>query len=443
MTSLQRPLTVSAASAGLSGHIRVPGDKSISHRSLMFAALAQGTTHISGLLEGEDVLCTAESLRQLGAKITRHNQHWQVEGCGLGQLNEPEDVLDMGNSGTAARLLTGLLATHPIVSIMTGDSSLRSRPMKRVTTPLSATGAQFVTRQGQRLPLAVQGTGEGKPLHYRLPVPSAQVKSAVLLAGLNCHGETVVEEPILSRDHTENMLRHFGVDVRVSPLEGGGRTVAITGPARLTARDIIVPGDPSSAAFPVVASLLVPHSAIVIEGVGLNALRTGLFLSLKEMDADLEIRNERVEGGEPVGDLYVRAGQLKGVTVPPERVPSMIDEYPILAVACAFAQGASRLQGLAELRVKESDRLSSTVALLQANGAKVRIEGDDLLIDGQSSVPGGGQVCSHMDHRLAMSAIVLGLASEKPVAIDDTAFIETSFPGFVEIMNTLGAGITV
>lgn len=443
MTAQHRPLTVSASPAGLCGRVHVPGDKSISHRSLMFAALAQGTTQISGLLEGEDVLCTAGALRQLGAKITRGETTWRVEGCGVGQLKEPSDVLDMGNSGTAARLLTGLLATHPIMSVMSGDSSLRSRPMKRVTAPLSETGAQFLTREGQRLPLAVQGTGAGKPLQYRLPVASAQVKSAVLLSGLNCHGTTVVEEPILSRDHTENMLQHFGVDVQVSPLEGGGRTISLQGPATLTARDVVVPGDPSSASFPLVAALLVPGSDCVIEGVGLNPLRTGLFISLQEMGASLEILNERIEGGESVGDLHVRAGTLKGVTVPPERVPSMIDEYPILAVACAFAEGTSRLQGLAELRVKESDRLASTVALLEVNGARVHVEGDDLIIEGQPSLPGGGQVLSHMDHRLAMSAIVLGLAAQKPVSIDDTAFIETSFPGFVDLMNTLGAGITV
>ncbi|MXV36696.1 3-phosphoshikimate 1-carboxyvinyltransferase [Saccharibacter sp. EH611] len=443
MTAQHRPLTVSASPAGLCGRVHVPGDKSISHRSLMFAALAQGTTQISGLLEGEDVLCTAGALRQLGAKITRGETTWRVEGCGVGQLKEPSDVLDMGNSGTAARLLTGLLATHPIMSVMSGDSSLRSRPMKRVTAPLSETGAQFLTREGQRLPLAVQGTGAGKPLQYRLPVASAQVKSAVLLSGLNCHGTTVVEEPVLSRDHTENMLQHFGVDVQVSPLEGGGRTISLQGPATLTARDVVVPGDPSSAAFPLVAALLVPGSDCVIEGVGLNPLRTGLFISLQEMGASLEILNERIEGGESVGDLHVRAGALKGVTVPPERVPSMIDEYPILAVACAFAEGTSRLQGLAELRVKESDRLASTVALLEVNGARVHVESDDLIIEGQPSLPGGGQVLSHMDHRLAMSAIVLGLAAQKPVSIDDTAFIETSFPGFVDVMNTLGAGITV
>ncbi|MBA5726002.1 3-phosphoshikimate 1-carboxyvinyltransferase [Bombella favorum] len=437
----QRPLTVSSAPAGLAGRIRVPGDKSISHRALMFAALAEGRTHISGLLEGEDVLRTAEAMRALGAKVVQKDGRWIVDGCGVNGLQEPADVLDMGNSGTAARLLSGVLATHPFMSIMTGDASLRGRPMGRVSVPLSKTGARFVTRAGHKLPMAVEGTGKGKPLHYCLPVASAQVKSAILLAGLNCEGETVVEEPAPTRDHTENMLRHFGTEVKVEELPEAGRRITLKGPARLVAQDVLVPGDPSSAAFPVVAALLVPGSEIVVEAVGQNPLRTGLFKTLKEMGASLELRDERTEGGEVIGDLHVRAGRLKAVDVPAVRVPSMIDEYPVLAVACAFAEGTSRLRGLAELRVKESDRLASTVALLEANGAKVHVEGDDLIIEGQTSLPGGGKVQTHMDHRLAMSATVLGLAAERPVHIDDTAFIETSFPGFVSLMNTLGAGL--
>lgn len=437
----QRPLTVSSARTGLAGRVRVPGDKSISHRALMFAALAEGRTHISGLLEGEDVLRTAEAMRALGAKVVQKDGRWIVDGCGVDGLKEPADVLDMGNSGTAARLLSGVLATHPFMSIMTGDASLRSRPMGRVSVPLSEMGARFVTRAGQKLPMAVEGTGKGKSLHYRLPVASAQVKSAILLAGLNCEGETVVEEPAPTRDHTENMLRHFGTEVKVEELPEAGRRITLKGPARLVAQDVLVPGDPSSAAFPVVAALLVPGSEIVVEAVGQNPLRTGLFRTLKEMGASLEIRDERVEGGEVIGDLHVRAGRLKAVDVPAVRVPSMIDEYPVLAVACAFAEGTSRLRGLAELRVKESDRLASTVALLEANGAKVNVEGDDLIIEGQKSLPGGGKVQTYMDHRLAMSATVLGLAAEKPVHIDDTAFIETSFPGFVSLMNGLGAGL--
>lgn len=322
----QRPLTVSSAPTGLSGRVSVPGDKSISHRALMFASLAEGTTVITGLLEGEDVLRTAGAMRALGAKIVQEATKWVVEGCGAAGLKEPEDVLDMGNSGTAARLLSGVLATHPFMSVMTGDASLRSRPMGRVSVPLAGTGARFVTRAGQKLPMAVEGTGEGKALHYRLPVASAQVKSAVLLAGLSCQGETVVEEPVPTRDHTENMLRHFGADVEVTALPEGGRRIAVQGPASLKARDVVVPGDPSSAAFPVVAALLVPGSEIVVSAVGQNPLRTGLFKTLREMGASLELRDERVEGGEVIGDLYIRAGRLKGVDVPAERVPSMIDE---------------------------------------------------------------------------------------------------------------------
>lgn len=456
-----RPLTVAAARAGLSGRIRVPGDKSISHRALMFAGLAQGTTRISGLLEGEDVLRTAAAMRALGAEIAPENVRenvretadspdesvWLVTGCGKAGLKEPADVLDMGNSGTGARLLSGLLATRPMNSVMTGDASLRSRPMKRVTVPLAETGAHFLTRSGGKLPMAIEGTAHGVAITYRLPVASAQVKSAVLLAGLNCVGETVVEEPVLTRDHTENMLRHFGVDVQVEPLAGGGKRISLKGPAFLKARDVVVPGDPSSAAFPLVAALLVPGSDIVIETVGLNPLRTGLLTTLREMGADLEIRNARLEGGEEVGDLHVKASRLHGVDVPADRAPSMIDEYPVLAVACALAEGPSRLRGLAELRVKESDRLASTVALLEANGVRVEVEDDDLIVYGQNArpgeaprVPGGGEVKTHMDHRLAMSAAVLGLAAEHPVQIDDTAFIETSFPGFTVLMNGLGAG---
>ncbi|QDH25765.1 3-phosphoshikimate 1-carboxyvinyltransferase [Neokomagataea tanensis] len=437
----QRPLNVSRAQTGLQGTTRVPGDKSISHRSLMFAALAAGQTRVSGLLEGEDVLRTADAMRALGATITRDGDNWVIDGRGVGALSEPEDVLDMGNSGTAARLLSGILATQPFLSVMTGDASLRSRPMRRVTAPLSETGAVFETREGGRLPMAVRGTRDAKPLHYRLPVASAQVKSAVLLAGLNAHGETTVEEPVATRDHTENMLRHFGVNVDVEVMSDGGRRIALTGPAELTARDVVVPGDPSSAAFPIVAALLVPGSDILITGVGLNPLRTGLFQTLQEMGGDLSILNERIEGGEAVGDIRVKHSALHGVEVPSDRAPSMIDEYPVLAVACAFAEGASRLLGLEELRVKESDRLAATVALLNVNGAATTVEGDNLVVHGGGGSLGGGHVVTHMDHRLAMSAVVFGLAAEKAVSIDDTAFIETSFPGFVALMNALGAGI--
>ncbi|WP_046900901.1 3-phosphoshikimate 1-carboxyvinyltransferase [Gluconobacter oxydans] len=436
-----RPLTVSASPKGLSGRTLVPGDKSISHRSLMLASLAHGRTKVYGLLEGEDVLRTADAMRALGATITRDGAVWTIDGRGVGELTEPADVLDMGNSGTAARLLSGILSSHQMNSVMTGDASLRSRPMRRVMDPLSKNGSEFLSREGGRLPMAVRGNGQATPLEYRLPVASAQVKSAVLLAGLNAVGRTVVEEPVATRDHTENMLRHFGVDVDVSVLDAGGRRIELTGPVKLTARDVTVPGDPSSSAFPLVAALLVPGSDLLIENVGLNPLRTGLFTTLLEMGADLTIENERVEGGEPVGDLRVRYSKLKGVDVPPERAPSMIDEYPVLAVACAFAEGSSRLRGLEELRVKESDRLAATVSLLNVNGADTEVVGDDLIVRGFQGPLGGGSVTTHMDHRLAMSGIVFGLAAQKPVHIDDTAFIETSFPGFVDLMNGLGADI--
>ncbi|MEJ5116464.1 MAG: 3-phosphoshikimate 1-carboxyvinyltransferase [Gluconobacter sp.] len=436
-----RPLTVSASPKGLSGRTLVPGDKSISHRSLMLASLAHGRTKVYGLLEGEDVLRTADAMRALGATITRDGAVWTIDGRGVGELTEPADVLDMGNSGTAARLLSGILSSHQMNSVMTGDASLRSRPMRRVMDPLSKNGSEFLSREGGRLPMAVRGNGQAKPLEYRLPVASAQVKSAVLLAGLNAVGRTVVEEPVATRDHTENMLRHFGVDVDVSVLDAGGRRIELTGPVKLTARDVTVPGDPSSSAFPLVAALLVPGSDLLIENVGLNPLRTGLFTTLLEMGADLTIENERIEGGEPVGDLRARYSKLKGVDVPPERAPSMIDEYPVLAVACAFAEGSSRLRGLEELRVKESDRLAATVSLLNVNGAETEVVGDDLIVRGFQGPLGGGSVTTHMDHRLAMSGIVFGLAAQKPVHIDDTAFIETSFPGFVDLMNGLGADI--
>lgn len=440
--SSSRPLRVTRAPAPLAGTVAVPGDKSISHRALMFSALAEGETRIIGLLEGEDVLRTADAMRALGAHITRdENGRWHVRGRGLGALTEPSDVLDMGNSGTAARLLSGILASHGMMSVMTGDASLRRRPMKRVTDPLAGTGATFLAREGGRLPLAIQGNATPAPLDYRLPVASAQVKSAVLLAGLNAAGETRVEEPVPTRDHTENMLRHFGAQVAVEETPEGGRIIRLQGKPHLIARDVTVPGDPSSAAFVLVAALLVAGSNVVISNVGLNPLRTGLFTTLREMGARLDITNERTEGGEPVGDLHVQASSLQAVDVPAERAPSMIDEYPILAVAAGFATGISRFRGVEELRVKESDRLASTVALLEKNGVRTKVDGDDLIIYGtQGAIPGGGTVETHMDHRLAMSASILGLVAENPVEIDDTAFIDTSFPGYFPLLNSLGAG---
>ena len=445
-TMHQRPLTARRPATPLTGSLAVPGDKSISHRALMFAGLAIGRTRITGLLEGEDVLRTAAAMRALGAELTRHENGaqetcWEVWGRGVGGLAEPEDVLDMGNSGTAARLLAGVLASHPIFSVMTGDASLRRRPMRRVTDPLSLCGARFAGREGGRLPLAIEGARDPLPITYRLPVASAQVKSAVLLAGLAAPGETVVEEPECSRDHTENMLRHFGATVHFAP-HGEGRIITLVGQPELRAADIVVPGDPSSAAFPLAAALLVPGSCVTVRGVGLNPLRAGLFETLREMGADIVIENPRIEGGEKVGDLIARHGALRGIDVPASRVPSMIDEFPILAVLAACAAGTTRMRGLKELRVKESDRLAATAALLAVNGVKVEIEGDDLLVHGTGAPPaGGGLVATHMDHRIAMSALVLGLASAAPVAVDDTAFIDTSFPDFVGLMNQLGAGL--
>lgn len=427
--------------APLTGTITVPGDKSISHRALMFAGLAVGETRITGLLEGEDVLHTAAAMRALGAEVTRDGPgEWRVAGTGLGGLHSPDDVLDMGNSGTAARLLCGILASHDLFAVMTGDASLRGRPMRRVIDPLAASGAVFEAREGGRLPLSVRGAAEALPLSYRLPVASAQVKSALLLAGLNARGVTEIEEPTPTRDHSENMLRHFGAAITVES-HGTGKLIRLTGQPELRAADIVVPGDPSSAAFPVVAALLVPGSRITVVGVGLNPLRTGLFETLREMGAAIEITNRREAGGEPVGDLVVSASALHGIDVPAERAPSMIDEYPVLAVACAAAQGASRLRGLAELRVKESDRLAATLAMLTENGAIATIEGDDLVIAGGASQLGGGTVATHMDHRLAMSALVLGQAADRPVGIDDARFIDTSFPGFLGLMRGLGADI--
>jgi 3-phosphoshikimate 1-carboxyvinyltransferase len=424
--------------------LRVPGDKSISHRALMFGALAVGETRISGLLEGEDVLRTAAAMRALGAEVieTRPGA-WRVAGRGIGGLDEPEDVLDMGNSGTAARLLTGVLASHPLFAVMTGDASLRRRPMRRVTEPLSMCGARFIAREGGRLPIAIEGAKYALPLEYRVPVPSAQVKSALLLCGLNARGITRIEEPEATRDHSENMLRHFGAEVTVEEA-GRGRVISLRGQPELKAADVVVPGDFSSAAFPMVAALLVPGSEVCIAGVGLNPLRTGLMQALLAMGADLTVENERQEGGEPVGDIVARHGPLRATEVPWEQAPSMIDEYPVLAVAAACAEGATRMLGLGELRVKESDRLAATAASLGANGARVEVAGDDLIVHGTGRPPAGGAlVQTHMDHRLAMSALVLGLAAERPVMIDDASFIDTSFPGFVSLMNgTISDGET-
>jgi 3-phosphoshikimate 1-carboxyvinyltransferase len=420
----------------------VPGDKSISHRAVILGALAVGHTRIEGLLEGEDVLRTAAAMRALGARAERgEDGAWTVTGVGVGGFAEPGDVLDFGNSGTGARLVLGALASHPLTAVFTGDASLRRRPMGRVARPLEQMGARIIARDGDRLPLTLVGATDPLPVSYTLPVPSAQVKSAVLLAGLNAPGETTVIEPLATRDHTERMLRHFGATV-VTTTAGVGRRIRLKGEVELKASDLVVPGDPSSAAFPVVAASILPGSEIEITGVGMNELRTGLLVTLGEMGARIERTNARTEGGEPVADLVVRASTLRGIEVPAERAPSMIDEYPVLAVAAAFAEGRTVMHGLAELRVKESDRLAAIAEGLTACGVSVEIEGDTLAIEGLGGRPrGGAAIAARLDHRIAMAFLVLGLAAERPVSIDDGETINTSFPGFVRLMNGLGATI--
>jgi 3-phosphoshikimate 1-carboxyvinyltransferase len=408
----------------------------------MFGGMALGETAITGLLTGEDVLCTAAAMRAMGARVVQEDGVWRVRGFGVGGGQEPDDILDLGNSGTSARLLSGILASHRFTSFMTGDGSLRKRPMQRVIDPLSRMGARFEAREGGRMPLAIIGTDEMVPIEYTLPVASAQVKSCILLAGLNTAGETTVIEPEATRDHTERMLRHFGAEVRVAPADNRGKRITVVGWPELKARDIVVPGDPSSAAFAVVAAAVKPGSDVLVENVGVNPLRAGLYTTLKEMGADLTFENEREVGGEPVADLHVKGSKLKGIEVPPERAPTMIDEYPILAVAAACAEGTTRMLGLAELRAKESDRLSSVAAGLAANGVRHEMGNDHLIVDGDGKSPtGGGLVKTHLDHRIAMSFLVLGLAAREPVAVDDGSPIDTSFPGFAALMNGLGAKI--
>jgi 3-phosphoshikimate 1-carboxyvinyltransferase len=432
----------SRPTGALSGVARVPGDKSISHRSLMLGTLAVGETVIEGLLEGEDVLRTAAAMRALGANAERQDDGtWRVHGRGIGGLQEPADVLDLGNAGTGARLLLGLLATHRLTAVLTGDASLRGRPMARVAKPLQEIGARIVARDGCRLPLAITGAAEPVPISYRLPMASAQVKSAVLLAGLNTPGETSVIEPEPTRDHTELMLRHFGVDVRVEMTSEGRRTT-IVGQPEITGRRIAVPADPSSAAFPLVAALLLPGSDVTLSNVGINPHRIGLIETLREMGADIVFTNQRREAGEPVADIRVRSSPLAGVTVPAARAPSMIDEYPVLAVAAACAGGTTVMQGLGELRVKESDRLAAVANGLRACGVSVEDGPDSLTVQGGNGRPrGGATIAANLDHRIAMAFLVMGMVAERPVAVDDGSPIETSFPGFAGLMNGLGAQI--
>ncbi|MFB0952492.1 MAG: 3-phosphoshikimate 1-carboxyvinyltransferase [Rhodospirillales bacterium] len=429
--------------SGLQGQIRIPGDKSVSHRSLMLSALAIGETRVSGMLEGEDVLATAAAMRDMGTDVERQDDGtWCVVGRGVGGLAEPANAIDMGNAGTGVRLLMGLVATHPITCTFLGDASLSRRPMERVMGPLRAFGTTFTSRDGGLLPITVTGAANPMPVRSVMTVPSAQVKSAVLMAGLNTPGKTQVIERERTRDHTENMLRHFGADVTTEPQDDGTTLITLTGQPELVARDIQVPADVSSAAFPIVAALIVPGSDVRIEAVSLNPLRAGLIKTLRDMGANLTIENAREEGGEPVGDLVVRASKLKGIDVPPERAPSMIDEYPILCVAAAFATGTTRMTGVGELRVKESDRLEAMVQGLSACGVTIRSGDDWMEVDGLDGVPkGGAEIAVDLDHRIAMSFLVLGLATENPVSIDDADAIATSFPGFVDLMEKLGARI--
>ena len=441
MHTEHQPL-IARRSGPLHGRARVPGDKSISHRALILGALTVGETAISGLLEGEDVLNTGKAVRALGATVERTGPGaWRLHGVGVAGFAEPAAPLDFGNSGTGCRLMLGAVAGCPITASFDGDASLRKRPMRRVLEPLERIGAHTLTANDGRLPLQLAGAREPIPIVYEPPVASAQLKSAVLLAGLAAPGETVVIEAEATRDHTEKMLTHFGADVRVEQHGAHGRRITLVGQPELTPRPIVVPADPSSAAFPLVAAAITPGSDVILEGVMLNPLRAGLIDTLTEMGAAIERLNARIEGGEDVADLRVRGSALRGVEVPAARAPAMIDEYPILAVAASFAQGTTLMRGLKELRVKESDRLAGTADMLRANGVTVEIEGDDLFVEGRGRAPGGGLVATHMDHRLAMSALVMGLESEQPVTIDDGSFIATSFPDFVALMRGLGADI--
>ncbi len=431
---------ISRKSAALKGRIKVPGDKSMSHRALMFGAVAIGQTRIKGLLEAEDVVNSAKAMAALGAKAEKlADGTWLVDGVGVGGLKSPKGDLDFGNSGTGVRLAMGLMASTHLTARCIGDASLSKRPMGRVTKPLAAFGTKFETSEGDRLPLTLHGAAHAKPITYTLPVASAQVKSAVLLAGLNTKGVTTVIEPIATRDHTERMLTSFGAKISVL-MKDGVRHISIEGQHELKAQDLDIPGDPSSAAFPMVAALITAGSDIVIENIMLNPTRTGLITTLQEMGGDITIENPRVAGGEDVADLHVKYSRLKGVRVPPERAPSMIDEYPILSVAASFAEGTTRMEGLEELRVKESDRLNAVEAGLQANGVATASGHDWLEVHG-GGAPGGGKVTTHMDHRIAMSFLVMGLASRIATKIDDSAFIATSFPGFTDLLNGLGARI--
>ncbi|RYD57205.1 MAG: 3-phosphoshikimate 1-carboxyvinyltransferase [Sphingomonadales bacterium] len=433
-----RPFSISARGP-LRGTVRVPGDKSISHRALMFSSLAVGESRIEGLLEGEDVLATAAAMRAMGATIERDEDGtWRVHGVGVGGLLQPAQALDMGNSGTSTRLLMGLVASHGITATFTGDASLSSRPMGRVIEPLAQMGADITASPGGKLPLMVRGMNPAVPIEYTLPVASAQVKSAVLLAGLNTPGITRVIEPVPTRDHSERMLRGFGAELTVEE-SPAGKIISITGEAELKPQHIVVPGDPSSAGFWLVAASIVPDSEIVIENVCMNPTRTGLVTALRMMGADIAELNPREVGGEPVADLRVRHAALKAIEVPPELAPSMIDEYPILFVAAALAEGRTVARGAHELRVKESDRIATMKAALQAAGVTLEEYEDGLAITGSAGAPlaGGAQIASKLDHRIAMSMVVAGLASAQAISVDDVAPVATSYPDFFQTLDAL------
>jgi 3-phosphoshikimate 1-carboxyvinyltransferase len=435
---------VARRSGPLKGHVGVPGDKSVSHRALIIATLTVGETQISGLLEADDVLRTANVMRMLGANVTRNNSGtWRIHGVGVGGFTEPSDILDFGNSGTGVRLTMGAVATSPIATMFTGDASLRRRPMKRVLGPLSLFGAEAQARDGEFLPVLLRGSRYAAPIECRLQVASAQVKSALLLAALNVPGRSIIIERAATRDHTERMLKAFGANIIVNT-DHHETTISITGHAELRPTPIEVPGDPSSAAFPLVAALIIPGSDIVLERVMLNPRRIGLIETLVEMGAQIDIRNRRVSGGDEIGDIAARHSTLKGTEVPPERAPAMIDEYPVLAIAASFAEGRTVMRGLEELRVKESDRLAAVAAGLVANGVRCDETPDGLTVDGMGNdaVPGGGNVTTHLDHRIAMSFLVMGLAANAPVRVDDTTMIATSFPEFEALMRGLGSEIS-
>ena len=443
MSSHGDPIPMTSRPCGpLKGEARVPGDKSISHRSLILGALSVGETRVSGLLEGQDVLDTGKAMRSFGAEVTDHGGgEWSVHGVGVGGFAEPDHVIDCGNSGTGVRLIMGAMATTPIAATFTGDASLNSRPMARITDPIALFGAQSYGRSGGRLPMTIVGADMPIPVNYTVPMPSAQVKSAVLLAGLNAPGETVVVEKEATRDHTERMLRGFGAEITVESTPEG-RVITLKGQPELKPQTVAVPRDPSSAAFPVCAALLVEGSEITVPGVSQNPTRNGLYTTLVEMGADIAFENEREEGGEPVADLRVRfSGDLKGVEVPPERAASMIDEYPILSVVAANATGKTIMRGVKELRVKESDRIDAMARGLEANGVTIEEDEDLMVVHGMGAgaVPGGGVAEARLDHRIAMSFMVLGMAAKKPVKIDDGGPIATSFPVFEPLMSGLGA----